>query len=261
MLRMVRNIARNTYALQVLCESNLKSTVATSRLGALWWVVDPLVMMGIYYFMVRVIFERGGEGYHLFALCGIVMWQFFTKTLRLCSNCLKQNSGLMRQVSVPVEIYALVPLLVQLLFAAIGVAIIAVWRHDALGAHTLAVIPLMLAAGVFAQAIGTFFAVFQAYLPDMEKFVDYGLRAGFFLTPILYPAKRVLESDRIPEGFKVLFMCNPMATVISSMREVLLEGRMYDVHQALLLSGAALILLQASLWTLRAQFARIVKRI
>src|SRR5690606_31551754 len=110
-----------------------------------------------------------------------------------------------------------------------------------------------------AFAFGLFVAVIQVYFADTAKLLTYCLRAGFFLSPVLYPASRVLEAEGIPQTFKWLFMANPAAWLIESFRVVILEGGMFSWFQYAGLLAVALVLMQLGLSYLRASANVIVK--
>ena len=140
MKRLVKDLLENRHALQIQFKVNAKTTVSTTKLGTLWWILDPLLLMAIYYFVFKVIFNRGGPNYHLFILCGLVTYQFFTRTLSACTRTLADNESLIKQASLPMVLYLVVPPLVQALFCMIGYGIIMIWNYPALGLHTLAII-------------------------------------------------------------------------------------------------------------------------
>ncbi len=104
MIKFVREISDNFHAFSALVKVGLKDSVFSTRLGVVWWIADPIIMMSIYYFMVRVVFNRGGENYHLFALCGIVAWQFFSRALRSGSRTITNNKSMIQQVGIPVSV-------------------------------------------------------------------------------------------------------------------------------------------------------------
>ena len=46
---------------------DLKSESAQSYLGMLWWILDPLFYLAMYYLVFGVILQRGGEGFRRFS--------------------------------------------------------------------------------------------------------------------------------------------------------------------------------------------------
>ena len=259
MIQLFHDIKDNRAALVTLIEVNVKTTVSSTRLGWLWWLFNPLITMGIYYFFVNVIMQRGGDDYHLFVLTGIVAWQFFAVALAGSTTVIINNKQLIRQVALSTSMLVTIPPLVQLFFGAVGTSIIMLWNYPTIGFHSLAVIPLLLLIAMVAYGLGLFLAVINVYIKDTKEIIGYILRAGFFLSPVLFPAARILESERIPEIAKLIFQLNPMSWIITALRTVLLDGKLYSGQKFCVLLGLILLLVQIGLFWIRANSSQIVK--
>lgn len=247
MIKAAKDIWKNRQALYSQFYVNIKITVATTRLGVLWWILDPLLLMIIYYFVVKVIFDRGGPDFHLFALCGIVTWQSFARSISICTNVLISSIGLIKQVSLPMVIYLIVPPIVQAFFYIIGLMIIMVWNIQSVGLHTLGVAVLVVLMIMMTFTAGLYLSIFQVYIRDTGKIVAYALRFGFFLSPILYSPDKIYDSSRIPDMAKTIYALNPMVHFITAVRELLLEGHMFTVRPILIVFAITLLAMQLGL--------------
>ena len=261
MKKLLHEITSYHSALISLTEANLKVSVASTRLGWFWWVVNPLVMMVIYYFFVSIVMRRGGENYHLFVLTGLVAWQIFNNSVIGTSQVIISNKLLIKQVALPIPMLILIPVLVQMFFGLIGLAVVMVWNYQAVGFHSLGVIPLVLLTGMLSYGLGLFLAVFNVFLRDTSQMLSYLLRMGFFLSPVLFPSDYVTKSDRLPELMKSLFQMNPMAVIITAFRKVLLDGVFFSPHEILVLTGCILVLIQLGLYWVRLNASQVVKMI
>lgn len=259
MKNFINNLTKHHQSLRALTFVEVKTSVAATKIGMFWWILDPLIMMLIYYFVISVVFGRGGPGYHLFVLCGIICWRFFSQAVTGCTNSIMSQKNLILQINVPHDILVLTQPIVKMFFAIFGVLIIVVWNFNMVGLHTLAVIPLLLLIMFLAYGLGLFLAVLNVYVNDVGRIVVYALRMGFFLSPVLFPATRIMESEKIPEIFKLAYGLNPVAWIITSMRTVLIEGRMYAVGEACIVFVASILLVQVGLMYLRRNSPRIVK--
>ncbi len=259
MLRLVKELKKDHYAFFMLIMVNLKTNVFSTRLGVIWWLLDPLIMMSIYYFMVRIVFDRGAENYHLFALCGIVSWQCFSRSLKMASKAITSNKAIIQQIGISISMLISIPVIVQIIFAAIGFCIIVVWNYPVVGIHTLAVIPILFLIGLFGYSLALFLAIMEVWYKDINQIVGYILRVGFFLTPILYPVSRVLESEHIPEVAQLVFQINPFAWIIPAVRTVLLDGVVYKWTDYFIILTITLLITQIGLIWLRIQSPKLVK--
>ncbi|MCP4021534.1 MAG: ABC transporter permease [Desulfobacteraceae bacterium] len=247
MLKTINDIRENRQVLRSQFYANLKITVVTTRLGVLWWIFDPLIFMAMYYFVIQIVFQKGGPGYHLLALCGIVTWQSFSRSVNQCTTALVRNAALIKQAALPMVLYILITPVIQAFFYLIGLTIIMVWNYPALGIHTLAIFILVALMILMSITAGMFLSIFHAYARDTGNLVSYALRFGFFMSPVLYPAEKIYDNESIPEVAKFFYSLNPMVHFISAVRELLLNGRMFDWQPILIVFAVTICFLQIGL--------------
>ncbi len=261
MFQTVKDIRQNLHAIRIQFIVTIKTTVANTKLGAIWWVLDPLILMLLYTFVVKLVFNRGGPDYHLFALCGIVTWQSFARSVNLCATALTRNSHLIKQANLPMHLYVLLPPMVQSFYFLIGLGIVAVWNIHVAGWHTAAVIFLILPMVLIPYTVGLFLSIFAVNMPDVGKIVPYILRFGFYMSPILYPPERIYELENIPLTFKWLYKLNPMVHVITATRDLLYTGHMFDWRIMTLMMVVTLVVMQMGLFYFRAVAPLIPKQL
>jgi lipopolysaccharide transport system permease protein len=261
MLKLAKNIKRHYPAVQALVVADIKTNVAATKLGWLWWLLDPILQMAVYYFVICVVFQRGGPGYHIFLLTGIVYFQLFSRTVTGCTNALKANAGLVLQSGISLEIFTLAPALVSSFFALCGLLIVASASPGVLGLHLFGVLPLVILTATFALSMGLFFSVFNVLLRDTNKIVTYLMRFIFFFSPILYSPDRIIGSESIPEILKTIYNINPLAYIAPAARDIVLKGSLANFHSILIWFAAAFASLQLGLWFFRSFAKQLPKRL
>ena len=92
-------------------KAELKSEIANSRLSCLWWVLDPLLFMLVYTFVVKVVFDRGTANFPVFVFIGLTVWNFFNKVLTSSVKLVLANKSIVSKVYIPKYI-----LLIQKIF-------------------------------------------------------------------------------------------------------------------------------------------------
>jgi len=247
MKKLIKDLRNNRHALRSQFFVNTRTTVATTKLGMLWWILDPLFLMLIYYFLVKVIFNRGGPDFHLFLLSGIVTYQFFSRTVSLCTSALILSEGLIKQASLPMVLYLVVSPLVQAFFCMIGFAVIMALNYPALGLHSLAIIFPVLLIILMTFTLGLFLSIFEVYIRDTGKVISYVLRFGMFLSPVLYSVDRIYDNPDIPQYAKTLYALNPMVHILTAVKDVLFYGRMFDPIPLVIVFAVVLMVMQLGL--------------
>ncbi|MDA3897644.1 MAG: ABC transporter permease [Desulfobacteraceae bacterium] len=247
MLRLAKDIRENRHALHSQFYVNIKTTVATTKLGLLWWILDPLFLMLIYYFVVKVVFNRGGENYHLFLLCGLVTWQSFSRAIALCTRSLTNNEGLIKQASLPMVIYVMISPLVQAFFYTIGLVIIMIWNWPVMGLQAFAIVFPVLLMILVSFSAGLFLSVFEVYIRDTGKLITYILRFGMYMSPVLYGPERIYQLESVPAYAKFLYSLNPMVHVIGAVRDLLFYGKMFEFRPMFITFVVTLLFMQVGL--------------
>lgn len=247
MIQLIKSAFKHRYALRSQFIVSIKTTVAATKLGPLWWILDPLLLMCIYFFIIKVVFNRGGPDYHLFALCGIVSWQSFSRSVSTCANSLRRNASLIKQTALPMQLYILIPPFVQSFFYLIGLCIIAIWNNDVFGMHSFSLFLLLLPIIFIPFGLGLFLSILEVHFPDTGKLIVYLLRIGFYMSPVLYPAERIYQLENVPALAKTLYSVNPMVHVICAVREVLLSGQIFNLQKYTILLFVTLIIVEAGL--------------
>lgn len=201
--------------------ADLRSEIARRLLGFLWWILEPLMFMAVFYLVFGLGLRQGGEGYVAFLLTGMVVWKWFDSSVRQCSAVIAMNGGLIQQVYMPKYALALIQILGSTFkFSIVFVILLGlIWG---LGNHPSVAwlyVPLLLLVQFFLiTAIGFFLAAIVPFAQDLKQVVDNLLMLMMFMSGIFFSV------DALPEEFERYFYLNPMAGLIESYRVVLLDG-------------------------------------
>ncbi len=85
--------------------AGLRAEAARNYLSFLWWVLEPLFSMLVFYIVFGLLFQRGTEDYVPFLLVGLVSWQWFANTVKHSMTSIYGNGRLMNQVDLPKVIF------------------------------------------------------------------------------------------------------------------------------------------------------------
>jgi lipopolysaccharide transport system permease protein len=205
---------------------DLKSESAQSYLGMLWWILDPLFYLGIYYLVFGVVLQRGGEGFVGFLLCGLIFWRWFANSILRASNSIQNNAGIIAQVYLPKLIFPVVETISNtyrfMFILLIFVVFLVLYRQDVqwiwLSAISVLAVELVLIFGV-----GMCLALVVPFFPDIRKLIDNAMMLFFYMSGIFFDI-RLLD----PQVQSYLFL-NPMAVVIDQYRAVLFRDQFPDM--------------------------------
>ena len=224
-------------------KSELKSEVSTSYLNWLWWILDPLLFMCVYSFVSIIVFGKSEKYFAAFVFVGLSVWNFFSKTVNASVKMVKSNSSIVSKVYIPKYFLILQRMLVNgfkmMISFALVLVIMALYRVP-VSFKILYFFPLLLILLVITFAVSIIVMHFGVFVEDLANLVNVFLRLVFYLSGIFYSiGKRV-------HGIygAILLKCNPVALIISNMRDVML----YDTKPMYLLLLVWLLIGLAVSW-------------
>ena len=204
----------------------MAAEVAKTYLNFLWWIIDPLITMIVFYVVFALVLERGTEDYPVFLIVGLVVWQWFANTVTSSAGSIYQAASLIGQVKFNKVMLPLTVIAVntfKFLFVFLILMLILWVAGYGPSAAYLALPFLMLLQLLLIFGASTLLAALMPVVPDLQYVIGNVLRAMMFLSAIFYPV------SAIPEAYQGVFQVNPMVPIIDGYRRVLMLGEWPDV--------------------------------
>src|SRR5881394_983108 len=207
------DVVRYRELLGNLFRRDLQAKYRGSRLGVLWTVANPVVLMGVYLLVFGVVwkspFSQGGH-YPLFLLSGLAPWTFFAAAVQSSTRSMLDNANLIRKTRFPRQLVPLSVVLAHLVSFGAMLVLLLVVNFIALprvrATEWLAVPLCVLFVGVvcgFSLAVASLNVLFR----DVEFIVAALLVPWFFLTPIIYPLSQFASHHKVVD---VIHWVNPL---------------------------------------------------
>ncbi len=195
-----------------------------SLIGALWAVVQPLLLAAVFtiFFGVLADIDTGMDvPYPVFAILGMVTWLFFTSAISKISTGMVTSSTLVSKVYFPRLVIPIAATLAPVIDFVIGfvVALVVTLAYGVVPPVQVVLVPLLVPIVlVVVLAFGLWLAALHVKYRDVNNIVPFAVLVGLFITPIIYPFSHV------PEAYQLLYGLNPMVGVLELMRWMVLPG-------------------------------------
>jgi len=255
-MRYLAELVKRKDLLLYLVTSGLKAQHRNSFLGYFWWLLDPLLGILIYYFVVVIIFKRGGEGYGAFLVVGMIVWRWVNSTISSSSKSIVGQAGIITQVYLPKVIFPLGQALTQTVNFGFGLIIIVVFVLGSgirPGPELLWLPYIMLMQLAMSVAMGLVLAYICSFVRDIDTLVGHLTRLWFFFTPVVW------QPNTIPARLRWLNTLNPMTHFLDAYRRVFLYGTHPEVL-AITVVGLASVALTLVMFVVYSQHEhRIIK--
>lgn len=200
---------------------DIKVRYKQTVLGIVWVIFQPLATSGIFTLFFGKLAKIPSDGlpYELFIFTGLTLWSFFSSALSSSANSMVENANLIKKVYFPREILpfsSIITLLVDYGINFIALLLVVFYFGYVPSPLTALVLPVVLLIVILtASGLGFFLSSFNVKYRDVRYILPFFIQLLLFLTPIIYPSSIVQSS------FRILFMMNPLAGAIESLRLVI----------------------------------------
>lgn len=204
--------------LSVFVERQARVRMKRAWFGLVWPVVAPLVLLALYAFVFRSVFQVPIRNYPIFLFSGLLPWTFLAQSLGQSMASLSGEHDLVCGARFPREllpISSVVVLAAQFLVTlALFVVYLAVTRQLSLAILPMLVLPLV-ALVLFVTGLALMMALIDVYNRDLRHLLGNLLTVWFFLVPIVYTHEMVTGWPRI------LRSVDPMNLIVGEFRDIL----------------------------------------
>ena len=211
------------FVLSNMVQKDFKIRYRNMSLGILWSVLNPLVMMSVLTFVYTQVFAAGKpQEYAIGVLCGLVPFNFFSISWVIGTNSLVDNAQLIKRALVPREVVPVAAVFANAvhLMVQLGLLVVLVLLFGrGVNRYWLLLPVIWVFAILFICGLAMASSALNVYVRDMRYVVESATTILFWLVPIVYPF------SMIPPKFRPLYDYNPLAALIMSMRNILVEGR------------------------------------
>jgi len=212
--------------IKYLVVSGLKAQHKNSYLGVFWWLLDPLLQIFIYYFVVVMVFQRArGTEYGIWLAIGLVVWRWLSSSLTTSVRSIISQAGIITQVYLPKATFPICTVLSEMINFGFGLIVIAIALVFFQIQPGLAYIWLPIVIGVqflFLQATALALAYISVFIRDMEMMTRHVIRLMFYGSPVIWYA------EMAPERLKWMLEINPIACFLTSYRNIIIHNSVPD---------------------------------
>jgi ABC-type polysaccharide/polyol phosphate export permease len=220
---------------------DLKVRYRRSMIGFLWTMLQPLLTMAVLTVVFSAVFRFEIRNFPVYALSGILFWNFFSQSIVTAMNSLRANAGLLVRLPLPKVVFPVAAVasgLVNLLLALVPLFAILVASGYSLQPALLFLPVSILLVAAFTLGAGLLLSPLAAFFSDVVELVGVLMMLAFYLTPVFYP------KEIIPADYLWLVRFNPLRSLLEVFRDPIYFGKIPPLsHLAVTVGITALALL------------------
>ncbi|HYX23071.1 MAG TPA: ABC transporter permease [Thermoanaerobaculia bacterium] len=205
-----------------LVARELKVRYRRSAIGFTWTMLQPLLMMLVLQAVFSSLFRFKISNYPVYAMAGILFWNFFSQSVVSSMNSLRGNSQILKKVPVPKEVFPISTVIsgvLNLIFALVPLLLILLVTGHPL-TPALFFLPVSIAlAALFTLGAGLLLSPLSVFFSDVVEMITVILSVLMYLTPIFYP------KDIVPEKLRWIVRFNPLRSILEVFRDPIYYGK------------------------------------
>ncbi|MCK0470255.1 ABC transporter permease [Halalkalibacter sp. APA_J-10(15)] len=227
-----------------LVKSGLKAEHRNSYLGYFWWLLDPLLNVLVYYFLVVVILGRNeGENYAVFLVIGLIGWRWMNTTVSSSARAITRQSAIINQVYLPKSIFSIAVSFTQMVNFVFGMVVIAIFliAFGVIPGWQVVFLPLIILVQlVFLLSISLSISYVCVFIRDVDNILTHILRVFFYASPIIWEGGRL---RRLGPEYSWIVDYNPVAIILDSYRAVIMYQQLPQITGLLVILTVSFILI------------------
>jgi len=266
-LEMIRRLWGHRELILQLIGRDFAQSYRNTYLGALWSLLNPLLMLLVYTFIFSGILKARWDhtdpsmpmsSFALILFAGLIPFSVFSGVMHRAPQLIANSPNYVKKVIFPLEILPVVAVGSALVDSLIEIGILGIGLALFLGvvSPTVVLLPLAYLPLIFlCLGLGWFLASLGVYVRDTAQGVQVVTRMLFFLTPVFY------KTDAVPEALRPIWRLNPLTEVVESFRRVLIWNETLDWERWLavtVVSGVILLLGYAWFMKTKVGFADVI---
>jgi len=201
--------------------AELKSEAQLNYMGYAWWLLEPLFNTLIFYTLLVVVMQQSTVGATTFLLVGTVTWQWFNGVTVGSANSIFDAGSMLKFIYLPKIVMPLIAILAHTWKFLFLFILLLIWCWCSGKPPSFAYLALPL---IMVLQLATILSVSLPIAAAIPYFPDARLGVDALLRPLMLISGIFFSVSQIPVAYHVYFYLNPMAVLIESYRNVLLDG-------------------------------------
>jgi ABC-type polysaccharide/polyol phosphate export permease len=240
---------------RALVARELKVRYRRSAIGFLWTMLQPLLMMLVLQMVFSSLFRGFAiTNYPVYALSGVLFWNFFSQSIVSSMNSLRGNAPLLQKLPVPKAVFPLATVLsgvVNLGFALVPLLLILIVTGHPLTPALLFLPVSIFLAALFTLGAGLLLSPLAVFFSDVVELIGVILSLLMYLTPVFYP------KEVVPERMRWIVRFNPIRSILEVFRDPIYNGKVPPLSHLCVCVGIALAAFALGAWVFRRSSDRI----
>lgn len=206
----------------------LRADATRFFLGYIWWILEPLLYVTVFYLVFSIILDSGRADFLIFLMCGKFPFIWFSKSVNQASNSLLANVGLIGKLNVPKTIFPMAVIHEGLYKqAAVFVLLFIILFLDGYPPSWVWfwLLPLIFINYLLIVACSFVGSCLVCFVRDFSLIIGLAMIFLLFTSGIFWDVRALND----PDMTELILMVNPLSFVVDAYRQILMYGNRPDL--------------------------------
>jgi lipopolysaccharide transport system permease protein len=228
--------------MDTMARMTLRADASRDVLGYVWWVLEPLLFVAVFYVVFEVILQSGRADFLVFLMCGKLTFIWFAKSVNQAAGSIVSNRGLIGRVNVTKTLFPLA-VIQEGLYRQLAVFALLFcflyYRGYAPDPTWLYLVPVIAVNYLMIVACSFIGACLVCVMRDFAMFISLGITFLLFTSGVFWDVRELGD----PYKTELVLALNPLAFILDAYRQVLLHNTAPDwLHLGQLACASAILL-------------------
>lgn len=262
-LRFIKLLIAQRFLIFALAKREIVSQYVGSLLGFLWTIIQPLVLIFVFWFVFSVGFKvkpMNDVPFVIWLTAGMAPWSLFAQILTTSTGSVIAHGNLVKKTMFHPEILPVVNIVsatvTHCVYLALLFLLMALYKLD-FSFYSLQFLYYLFCMYTFSLGLGWIFSALNVFLRDIGQVIGVLIQVGFWATPIFWDIKMM------PPNIQFILKLNPIYYIVQGYRNSLIyeQGFWHTPYLTLYFWTVTLLTLTAGIvifQRLKPQFADVL---
>jgi lipopolysaccharide transport system permease protein len=214
--------------IDVMAHMALRADATRFFLGYIWWVLEPLLWVGVFYVVFVVILGSRESDFLPFLMTGKLAFVWFSKSVTQASNSIIGGRGLVGKISVPMTLFPMA-VIQEGLYRQVAVFMV-MFIYLLVGGFEFTstwvyLVPLMIVNYIMIVACALAGASLVCVARDFAPLIGLFMMFLMFTSGIFWDVRDISDPDKM----EMILTLNPLAFILDAYRQILMYATPPDM--------------------------------
>ncbi len=239
---------------------SLKADASRYFFGYVWWILEPLLYVLVFYVVFEFILHNRKEDFLVFLMCGKLTFVWFSKSLNQAARSIMVNKGLVGRVDIPKSLFPLATIQEGLYkqSTVFLLLFVVLWASGYMPSPVWAwLLPVAVVNYLLIVACSLLAAYLVCLVFDFQVLVSMATIFLMFTSGVFWDPRDLPD----PAAMELILALNPLAFLLDAYRQIMMVGVAPDGFHLVLVGLGSALMAWLGFWLLQRRSRFIALRV